>query len=74
MTLGWGCGPKPRITAPISIEPTLIVSNVLELSVVYRHQGYSAGEMAEALRRLGTKYPTERIWGAIAGIISMLLT
>ena len=54
-------------------EPALIVGNVMELSVVYHQQGYSAGIICAAIQRLQQKYPTEPIRPHIPPIIHSLL-
>ena len=54
------------------IEPILIVCNVMELSVVYHHMGYSAGVQASALRRMASCFQEEPIWNHLPEIIENL--
>ena len=54
--------------------PILIITNVLELSVVYHQQGYSAGVQMAALRRLASRFPSETVWSYLPPLVENLLS
>ena len=54
-------------------EPALVVVNTLQLAVVYRQQGYSAGIFAAALGRLQQRFPEGPIWSHIIPLIYGLI-
>ena len=53
-------------------EPALIVSNSLELCVVYHQQGYSAGIMASSFDKMAKRFPEEPLWAHIPPLIHSL--
>ena len=54
------------------LEPSLIVSNSLELCVVYHQQGYSAGIMASSFDKMAKRFPQEPLWAHIPNLIHNL--
>ena len=64
------CGALHRLRR-VCDTPGFRVISTLEMSLVYRAQGYSAGEIASALSKI-THKTGERIWKALAPTIHSL--